>query len=347
KDARGLIESDYGHIGVRLEGAGRLDDGFAGVLGATAPGFGKEGCRAERATLYGELSTRKGVPRLSGPLRLGGLACEGVRAAQLAAQTKAQLSRDLAGAKGDLAIEGSGLSLETLTAARIGGTARFSWNKAAAALAHDLALAGLRMPQGRLDRMRAEGRWRGTGDLARGQWEGQVRASGIAPAHPLGVSLASARASLEGTLLAPLLAQASAAFDRAINRASLAAEAIIRHRAGAARLIVPEARLTAAGGERIAALSQVSADLGAAGLGALRGNLLIGGEGLPQLNARIDPAPGGGWSARLAMADYAAGANRVAIPRLALTQERGGVLRFNGLLAASGALPGGMLSDLS
>jgi len=347
KDARGLIESDYGRIGVRLEGAGRLDDGFAGVLGATAPGFGIEGCRAERATLFGELSTRNGAPRLSGPLRLGGLACQGVRAAQLAAGVKAQLSRDLAGAKGDLAIEGGGISLETLAAARLGGTLRFSWNKAAAALAHDLALADLRTPQGRLDRLSAEGRWRGAGDLARGQWEGQVRASGIAPAHPLGPSLAPARASLEGTLLAPLLAQASAAFDRAINRASLAAEAIIRHRAGEARLIVPEARITAAGGERIAALSQVSADIGAAGLGALRGNLLIGGEGLPQLNARIAPAPGGGWSARLAMADYAAGANRVAIPRLALMQERGGALRFDGLLAASGALPGGMLSDLS
>ena len=41
-DARGLIESDYGRVGVKLEGKGRLDDGFAGTLAASAPGIGTE-----------------------------------------------------------------------------------------------------------------------------------------------------------------------------------------------------------------------------------------------------------------------------------------------------------------
>ncbi|MEE4315468.1 MAG: C4-dicarboxylate ABC transporter, partial [Erythrobacter sp.] len=34
-DARALLESDYGAVGVKLEGHGRLDDGFAGTLAAT------------------------------------------------------------------------------------------------------------------------------------------------------------------------------------------------------------------------------------------------------------------------------------------------------------------------
>lgn len=64
RDARALLLSDYGAVGVKLEGAGRLDDGFTGTLAATAPGLGIEGCRARSATLYGKLTTKDGPPRL-------------------------------------------------------------------------------------------------------------------------------------------------------------------------------------------------------------------------------------------------------------------------------------------
>ena len=39
-DGRALIDSLYGPVGIKVAGSGRLDDGFAGILAATAPGFG-------------------------------------------------------------------------------------------------------------------------------------------------------------------------------------------------------------------------------------------------------------------------------------------------------------------
>ncbi|MFM7376608.1 MAG: hypothetical protein ACKO1O_00515 [Erythrobacter sp.] len=81
-DARGLIDSDYGRAGFKLEGRGRLDDGFAGVLAATAPGIGTADCRAASATLYGSLTTAGGAPAFDGPLRIADLSCGGATLAR-------------------------------------------------------------------------------------------------------------------------------------------------------------------------------------------------------------------------------------------------------------------------
>ena len=72
-----LLETDFGAVGVHLEGSGPLDDGFAGKIAALAPGLGTPGCRAERASAYGDLTTSNGVPRFHGPIRFGALTCEG------------------------------------------------------------------------------------------------------------------------------------------------------------------------------------------------------------------------------------------------------------------------------
>ena len=95
-DARGLLESDYGRAGFKLEGRGRLDDGFAGTLAATAPGIGTQNCRAASATLYGKLATANGAPVFDGPLRLADLACGGATLA------RADIGTSRGGELGDL-----------------------------------------------------------------------------------------------------------------------------------------------------------------------------------------------------------------------------------------------------
>jgi hypothetical protein len=56
EQGRGLLESDYGPVGISLNGSGHLRNGFSAELAATAPRLAGEGCQAERATLYGRLS---------------------------------------------------------------------------------------------------------------------------------------------------------------------------------------------------------------------------------------------------------------------------------------------------
>lgn len=345
-DARALLESDYGRIGVKLEGSGRIDDGFAGTLAATAPGIGVEGCRAETATLYGKLATDNGAPRLDGPLRIGGLACGGVSLAKADIGTLMSLNADFSAAEADLRVTGQRAAFADTTAGGLGGTAKVNWSPGRLALGHELALTGVASPQGRLARIVAEGSWRGAADGSSGQWEGTLRGAGLAPANDIAASLAAAERGLEGTLLAPLIAKARGGVTRALNGASVRAEGIIRHKGTDASLIVPEASLATRSGTRVLALSRLSARLGAQGVSGLGGNFLAGGEGLPSINGRMQQQASG-WTLRMAMADYAAGANRLALPRLTVRTTSGGTIAFDGLVTASGDLPGGAVNDLA
>jgi hypothetical protein len=346
RDARALLLSDYGAVGVKLEGAGRLDDGFAGMLAATAPGAGVEGCRSKTATIYGKLTTMDGAPRLDGPLRLAGLDCGGASLTRADIGTRLSLKNDFVGAEGTFALEGKGLSFAALTGERLTGTARVGWSGEGLVVAHDLALTGVAAPQGRLARLAAEGTWRGSSDMARGQWQGQVRGTGLSADAALRPALAEAEASAQGTLIVPLIAKAHGGLAAALSGAAFEAEAIIRHKDERVTLVIPGAQLASRSGERVLALSQVSAGIGSAGLTGLRGNLLAGGAGLPNINGRMEQGADGTWSLRLAMAEYSAGANRLAIPRLAVQQTGDGALRFEGLVTASGDLPGGSVNGL-
>lgn len=347
RDGRALLLSDYGAVGFKLEGAGRLDNGFAGSLAAVAPGIGTKACRASRATLFGKLVTENGAPRLAGPVRLAGIDCGSASLARADIGTIIRLSRDFTAAEGDLRIEGRQAALGAVAGKTVSGTADISWTKDRLALAHDLAVNDVTLPEGRLARLALEGAWRGAPDLSRGQWEGDLIGAGLRPGPALDAALADAGNGTQGTLLAPLIAEARAGIGRSLTGARLAATGLIRHKGNDIAFVLPEAALTSRSGLRVLALSQASAGIGPEGLTGLRGNILAGGDGLPNINGRIEQQPGGGWALRLAMAEYAVGANRLSIPRLTLRGGEGGSLEFDGLLGASGDLPGGAVRDLT
>lgn len=346
-DARALVESDLGRIGVKLEGSGRIDSGFVGTLAASAPGIGTDDCRAEKATLYGRLTTLDGAPEFDGPLRLASLACGGASLARADIGTRATLSPDFAAAEADLTIEGGGAAFTDLVAAGLNGTAELGWTQGRLAIGHELALTGIATPQGRLARLEADGTWRGGTSGGSGQWEGALRGAGLAPDKRLAASLAQAEQGAAGTFLAPLLARARGGLEGALNGASFRSDAIIRHKGSEASLVVSQGSLSSARGTPVLALSRLNLGIGSGGVNGLRGDILAGGEGLPNINARIVQGAGGGWTLRMAMADYAAGANRLAIPRLTLRSTAAGRFAFEGLVKASGDLPGGGVNDLS
>lgn len=346
-DARALVESDYGRIGVKLEGSGRADSGFVGTLAASAPGIGSGDCRAQTATLYGRLTTLDGAPDFDGPLRLAQLACGGASLARADIGTRASLSPDFAAAEADFRIEGGGAAFSDLAAAGVNGTAELGWSEGRLALGHDLALTGIAAPQGRLARAEAEGTWRGDTGFAGGQWEGTLRGSGLAPDKRLAAGLASVEAGTKGTLLAPLVARVRGGLATALDGASFRSDVTLRHKGSEASLVVQQASLASARRVPVLALSRLNLGIGSGGVTGLRGDILAGGEGLPDINARIAQDPAGGWTLRMAMADYAAGANRLAIPRLTLRSTPSGRYAFEGLVTASGDLPGGTVNDLS
>jgi hypothetical protein len=58
-DGRARLASDFGPIGIKLDGKGPLRGGFAGTLAAVAHRLEGQGCRAERASLYGAIGIRR------------------------------------------------------------------------------------------------------------------------------------------------------------------------------------------------------------------------------------------------------------------------------------------------
>lgn len=350
RDARALIESDFGAVGARLEGAGRLDDGFKGTLAVTAPGIGTADCRAEKATAYGALTTAKGKPEFAGPIRLAGVACAGGTFASADLGARLTAAKTLDSADGKLAVAGRELALENTRSARIGGQVAIAVSQKGVVLEHDITLDRVGLPYAAISAAAAKGTWR-TGDpsanaSSRSEWSGEVTANGIRLADPAMPELSAARANVGGTLLEPLIAQFADNLPRALNGSSFSAEAVIRSSEQATRLIIPDARLRSGSGEIILALSQINWGLGNAAPDGGQGNFVSAGQGLPRINGRISEEASGGFSLRLALADYMAGDSRLAVPRLTLEQTAPEAYRFSGLVTASGAIPGGQISGL-
>ena len=55
-EGRALLESDFGPVGISLNGSGHLRDGFSGEVAATSPLLAAAGCEARRTTLYGRIA---------------------------------------------------------------------------------------------------------------------------------------------------------------------------------------------------------------------------------------------------------------------------------------------------
>lgn len=345
-DARARIDSDFGVIGIKLEGAGRLDDGFAGKLAVTAPGMTLGSCRAEQASLFGALTMRRGAVSLVGPLRLRAADCAGASLARADIGTALTLDAGFDAVRGKFALAGGGLAAGGVRADELGGTMTAAVSARGVVIDHDLALRRIVAGEVSLASASAKGGWRALGDAPRREWSGTLEAAGIKLAAPVSRALVGARASAAGTLAEPLLAQLSTGLARALDGASFTSALIVRFTRDETRLVIPQAALRSSAGEVVAALSQVNWSYARGGEGVRRGNLLIGGTGLPRINGRFLQGPRGSFGLRLAMAEYGARGSRLAIPRLALEPDAAGNYRFSGLLVASGAVPGGRVSGL-
>ncbi|MHA7818614.1 MAG: intermembrane phospholipid transport protein YdbH family protein [Erythrobacter sp.] len=348
RDGRARIDSDYGAIGIKVDGAGRLDGGFEGILAATAPGVGTDDCRADEATLYGEISVAGGEPSFDGPLRVRGLDCSGARVETADVAARLTLSEDLASVAGELGMDMARLAYgENLMAGLTGGI-DLDWRFAGddgepgdLGLRHDLFGSGLATPYGRVGEVRAEGTVRLAGGFSRGEWSSDITGDGIDVDLGSSSALAEARRASEGTLAAALLGKLERGLATALRDGRLSGELTLRTNEDGMRVVVPEARLRSGAGETVLALSRVSYAKSARGRAdRLTGNILTGGPDLPQINGRMERVGGGDVALRMTMAEYRAGSNALAIPRMQLRQSASGRITFDGLVRAEGALPG-------
>lgn len=345
EDGRALLESDYGQVGFKAQGAGNLRNGFKGILAASAPQLAVGGCRAQGATLYGEVSIANVQPDFDGPLRLPSLACDnGLSLKDAGLTLDVQLDRDLKGFEGDAGLNGGALAYGENRAGGFKGTGKFTWRGRALASQYDLALDRIATPQLALDTLGAKGSLRARQGFANVELQSQVEGDGLRPGQGLDKALGGYAKASEGTLLGPMLKQIRAALAREGKASALAAQLTLRKTGDALSLAMPQGSLRGASGDTLLAVSSFQLTGGVPGSGGaprFSGNFSTGGAGLPRIAGRMERGAGDGLLLRMRMAQYRAGNGSLEIPELVVVQGAGGTLGFSGTATASGAIPGG------
>ncbi|WP_120715804.1 intermembrane phospholipid transport protein YdbH family protein [Tsuneonella amylolytica] len=347
-DGRALIESDYGPLGIKAEGAGRIYDGFAGMIAVAAPRLDAAGCNARGATLYGKVSTSGGKPTIDGPLRIASFRCadRGVSLADAAIALKATADKDFGGVEGRGRIATGALAVAETRASSASGSMRATWRGDALTAKYTLAARGFAHPQARVALLTADGTLRARDGFGSAVLQSDLEGNGVRAGDALDRILAGGEAGVEGTLLAPLLRKARTALARESRASSFTASVTARKTADRLGVTIPNAALRGRSGATLLSLSQVALSSAGSGPPRFSGNLATGGAGLPRIVGRMERGPGGRAVLRMRMAEYAAGGAALEIPELVLAQAPGGTLGFAGQARASGPLPGGSTRNL-
>ncbi len=348
RDGRGLIETDYGPVGLKIAGSGLLSHGFEGIFAATAPELQFAGCQATGATLYGEIASSTGEPEFSGPGRLASLACGGGSLAirdytvNLDARTNDQFENPSFEAR----IDGGNTRFAANVLSALTGTIRGRSGDNRTLARFTLAGRGLQTSQALAAVVTAEGQLRANEGFASVQLDSAIEANGLRLGPALEGALASLSSSGEDTLLAPLADRIASTLRAQTRGSALRADLRARYTPDGYSLVVPTAELRGGGGARIASLSRVEIAAQDESPPRIAGNIAIGGSGLPRITGRMERVSGGDPVFRLAMERYEAGKSALAIPQLVVTQGEAGAFGFSGRAVASGPIPGGSVDRL-
>lgn len=126
EDARMAIESDYGRLGVRLDGQGNLRSGFEGKMALVGPDLRIKNCRARDVQAYGDVSVVGARPTYTGPLRFAALSCAGVRTGPGRLTLDANIAEDARSWRGAAQLMLEGVSAPKVRIARLTGGGEFA-----------------------------------------------------------------------------------------------------------------------------------------------------------------------------------------------------------------------------
>jgi hypothetical protein len=347
-DGRALLESDYGPVGLKADGKGRLKGGFAGILAANAPALNGLGCAAERTTLYGKIAIAAERPRFTGPLRIGALNCRdiGLTLANAGVQFDGRLDKALDGFEGEAGLRTGPLAYGSNRAVGTNGTVDLALRNGRLTSSYSLVARLVETAPAAFAVLTSEGRVRTANGLANVELEGELEGNGLRIGSNLDATLAATQKAGADTLLEPLLGQLRTALAREQRGSTLAASFTLRKTGEVLSAAVPQAALRGGSGATLLALSRFQLSVPGEGAPRLSGNFSTGGNGLPRIAGRMERQTGGGALLRMSMAEYRAGDASVALPEMVLVQASNGALGFSGNARLSGALPGGSARNL-
>lgn len=351
-DARMRLDTDYGAVGMKLQGNGNLQDGFAGKLAAVMPAIAAGGCTGRRASAYVDLSMRDGQPHIAGPLRAAALGCGegGPLLAGPVADMDVTLGKALDSWAGRVALSAQAARGGGATIARPALKLMFDGNMRGTRGQADLTTAAARyLPaQGlRMAGVQGSASW----SYAPGAKGPAVRVEGTAGAQDVRYGafdpVASARA-LAQTPVGPLAERLAIALRNAGRDNHLRSHFALAHRDGAGAVVLTDSAATAASGARVAlgpdsrfTVSWPNADW------RLAGSVTMEGGDLPHAALRLTRHAAGGLGGQLFVDDYIAKDARLSLEPVRFFADKAGGTRFTTALRLKGPLEGGGVDGLS
>lgn len=351
-DAKLRIDSEYGVIGLALNGEGELHDGFRGEIAAISQAMDAGGCVLKNPTFFGEVAIRGKKPHLQGPLRLPATTCSSLdlTAEDFAAQVSVDLGEDLASWSGNVGLIGGPLRYADYASQEIKASVDLAGDFMQSSGDVDLTASGLRSPYGRADVSRIQGPFElgyGTAVMT-ASFAGQPEIRGVRMAQSLLRQASDLSASVTGTPVGPIAARLTKAvqqagsqldissdikFSKDGGRTVLAFNALAARSRSGATLNLSDPLLLAFTDKNIRMLAN--------------GNIRLAGGGFPSAKLVLDDGSlSRGFSGRLEMATYQAGSAQLKIPALAFSPTRQGGTNINGRMILTGPLGDGQITGL-
>ena len=344
-DGRMRLVTPAGIVGLKMAGAGRLDDGFRGTVAAVSHRIAAGHCAGMQVAAALTVAVRSGKPRLSGPVRAEHVDCGAGRVQGVAADLDVTLAAGLdrwtgkatlmagpiaargyaaAGAKGEITFDGSARGTEGHVAAT------FARSHAALGAAATIAVAGT---------------YRIGSAVA---FDGTVGADGAALAPAVIKRIADVGSAGSATPLAPLVRAATHATAAALRDLDGKAMVSIAVHDGKGALHIAAARIASASGMRatIGGGAGVRIDW-PSGATTIDGDLVLAGGGLPGIRASLRQAAARDPVRGVATVDpYAADGARLAMTPVAFSAGAAGV-RITARATVSGPVGNGRIEALS
>ncbi|RHW16587.1 hypothetical protein D1610_14420 [Sphingomonas gilva] len=346
-DARMRLETPAGVIGLKLDGAGPLTDGFSGRLAAVSEQLAAGGCTLASPTAWVRVSVVERQPHIAGPVRFDAADCGEARAQDGTIDVDLALeeSLDRWRGKAEIAVArvASGENWLGGVSGEIdfnGGTPRTDGNLRLAV--RDFLLAGNR-GQG----LEAAGGYM-LGQTGR-RFDGTVavRRARIAPA--MIASLDGARGAADGTPAGPLLDRLAQAARRASGEVRARAALAIEQHDGRGWAALSGLDARSGSGARLT-LSDGDGLRFAwpGGRPEVDGLATLSGGGFPSATVRIAQAgPGGAITGTALVSPLTGEGARLALRPVDFTVAPGGGTRFSTRIELSGPLGDGRVDGLT
>ncbi|MES1983775.1 MAG: YdbH domain-containing protein [Pseudomonadota bacterium] len=353
-DARMRLNTDYGSVGLKLDGDGNLRSGFRGKLAAVIPNLAAAGCALTEGTAWLDIAMREGRPQFRGPVRGAALGCKGsgVGIAQPVLDTDMTLSAALDRWTGHVDLTAFSAKAADVTLVKPSGRIGFDGTAKQTRGQIDLAAAAVQRGDIRSARTELTGAFQvaPTRSGMDARIDGALSANRLAMAGP--DPLAGLRASTAGSPVAPLAIRFADAVRAASrdNRAQARFSMAQKRATGSATITAAD--FTSRSGARagLGQGSSVKLDWPKAGGGlgwALNGSVTTDGGGLPRAALRLAQRPGGGLAGQLFVDPYTARGARLALEPVRFSAGAGGITRFTTAIRLDGPLDGGAVRGLA